>query len=82
VSTIQEIKAAIQKLSPAQRKKLISELPRLLPELDGDAAWERIILDPRPRPALSTLLDDAEAAYGRDPASFPETSDSEVDRKS
>src|SRR2546427_92535 len=42
-------------------EQLISDLPKLLPELDGDAAWERLIRDGRPRPALSALLDHAEA---------------------
>jgi hypothetical protein len=82
VSTVQEIKIAIQNLSPADREKLIAELPTLLPELDGDAAWERIIRDARPRPTLSTLLDETEAEYRRNPTAFAETSESEFDRHS
>jgi len=82
VSTVKEIEAAIRKLSAAERKELISDLPKLLPELDGDATWERIIRDARPRPALSTLLDQAEARYRRDPSVFPETSDTEFDKHS
>jgi hypothetical protein len=57
VSTVQEIKNAIQDLSRAEREQLVAELPKLLPELDGDAEWERIIRDARPRLALSALLD-------------------------
>lgn len=82
MSTVQEIEAAIRNLPPAERQKLIADLPALLPELDGDAAWERIIRDSRPRPALSTLLDEAQAEYQRDPAGFRETSDTEFDRHS
>ena len=59
MSTVQEIEAAIRNLSAAEREELISDLPKLLPELDGDAAWERLIRDARPRPALSALLDKA-----------------------
>ena len=80
VSTVQEIKAAIKSLSSAQRKELAASLPSLVPELDGDAAWEGIIRDERPRPALSALLDRAEAEYQRDPAACPETSDEEFGR--
>jgi hypothetical protein len=82
VSTVQEIKAAIQNLSPAEREELIADLPKLLPELDGDAAWERLVHDSRPRPGLSALLDEAEAAYRRDPEAFPTTSEAEFDRRS
>ena len=82
MSTVQEITGAIRKLSPAEREKLVAELPALLPELDGDAAWEQLIRDPRPRPALSALLDQAEAEYRQDPSSCPETSDAEFERHS
>ena len=82
MSTVQEIKTAIQKLPPAERAKLVADLPALFPELDGDAAWERIIGDSRPRPALSALLDQVETEYRGNPGAFPETSDTEFDRHS
>ena len=82
MSTAQEIEAAIRNLSAAEREELISDLPKLLPELDGDAAWEQLIRDARPRPALSILLDQAEAQYRRDPKVLPETSDTEFDKNS
>ena len=82
MSTVQEIEAAIRNLAPADRQKLIADLPALLPELDGDAAWERIIRDARPRPALSALLDEAQAEFQRDPTALAETSDTEFDRHS
>jgi hypothetical protein len=61
MSTVQEIEAAIQSLAPKEREKLIKDLPSILPELDGDAEWERLISDPRPRPALNELGDEIEA---------------------
>ena len=82
MSTVQEIEAAIRNLPPAERQKLIANLPALLPELDGDAAWEQIIRDTRPRPALSALLDEAQAEHRRDPAVFRETSDTAFDSHS
>ena len=62
MSTIQEIEAAIRLLSPEERQQLAEDLPGLVPELDGDAAWERIIRDTRPRPAFSALVDRIESA--------------------
>lgn len=82
MSTVQEIKAAIQRLSTAERQDLIAELARLLPELDGDAAWERIISESRPRPRLTELLDRVEIECQRDPTKLTETSEAEFDRHS
>lgn len=82
MSTVQEIKSAIQNLSVAERGQLLADLPALFPELDGDAAWERIIRDSRPCPALSALLDEAEAEFRRNPAICPETTEAEFDRQS
>jgi len=72
MSTVQEIEAAIQSLGPEERDKLIKDLPSILPELDGDAEWERLIADPRRRPALSELGDKVEAKMKSNPAQFPE----------
>jgi hypothetical protein len=80
VSSVQEITVAIQKLSPEQREELARCLPALLPELDGDATWERMIRDPRPRPALSALIDQVQAKHRQDPSTFPETSETEFNR--
>jgi len=82
VSTVGEIKAAIAKLSAAERVELIADLPAILPELDGDAIWERLIRDARPRPALTELLDATEAEYRRNPTGFAETSEDEFRRRS
>lgn len=82
MSTVEQIEAAIRALPVGERDRLARDLPKLFPELDGDAAWDRLIHDPRPRPALSRLLDEAEAAVAEDPARYPETSDDEFKRRS
>lgn len=82
MSTVQEIEAAIRALPPKEREKLAEGLPSLLPELNGDAAWERIINDPRPRPALSALGDEVEAQLKANPEAFPEIQDSDFDKES
>ena len=38
-------------------------------ESEGDAAWERIINDPRPRPKLEAFIEQA-AAEGSEPMDF------------
>jgi hypothetical protein len=53
MGTANEIEVAIRALSPIEREKLIKDLPGLLPELDGDMAWNRIIGDARSRPELA-----------------------------
>ena len=79
MSTAHEIEAAIRMLSPVEREKLIKDLPMLLPELDGDLAWQQIIGDGRARPGLTALLDQVEADYKKNPAAFPEIKDSDFD---
>lgn len=80
MSTIQEIEAAIRSLSSEERQRLAEDLPALVPELDGDAKWERIIRDQRPRPALEKLLDEAEAESAGHPEKFRETSEEAFER--
>ncbi|MDQ3314174.1 MAG: hypothetical protein M3505_06030 [Verrucomicrobiota bacterium] len=80
MSTVEEIQAAIRQLSPTERAQLADSLPTLLPELDGDAEWERIIRDPRPRPALTRLGDEVEAAYRANPDQFCVMSEEEFDK--
>ncbi len=82
MSTVQEIESAIRSLSPEEKDQLAKVLPELLPDLDGDAAWERIIRDSRPRPALSALVDKLEAEFQRNPNAFPEIKDSDFDQHS
>ena len=82
MSTVQEIEAAIQALPASEREKLVADLPGILPELNGDAAWERILSDPRPRPALSALGDDIAAQFKANPSRFSEIQDRDFDRRS
>jgi hypothetical protein len=82
VSTVQEIEDAIRALPPMEREKLVSDLPGILPELNGDAEWERILHDPRPRPALTKLGDEIEAQLKRDPKHLPDIQDDDFDRHS
>ncbi len=82
MSTVQEIESAIRSLSPEEKDQLVKVLPELLPDLDGDAAWERIIRDARPRPAFSALVDTIEADFQRNPNAFPEIQDNDFDRHS
>ena len=80
MSTVKEIEAAIRALPPQERKKLVEDLPAILPEMNSDAAWERIITDPRPRPALMTLGDEIEAQLKTNPHRFSEIRDSDFDQ--
>ena len=82
MSTALEIEAAIKSLSPQERKKLIRDLPALLPELEGDEAWKRIIDDPAPNAALSAFADAVDAERERNPQAFREIKDSDFDSKS
>jgi hypothetical protein len=66
MSTVQEIEAAIRALPPQEREKLVADLPAILPELNGDAAWDQLIQDPRARPALTALGNEIEARLKAD----------------
>ncbi len=67
MSTAREIEEAIRSLPTSERNKLLHHIPDLFPELSGDAEWERIIADERPRPALTKLLDKTEAEFRHNP---------------
>ena len=82
MSTAKEIEVAIQALSPAEREKLVVDLPSILPELRGEAAWQRILHDPRSRPALTALGDKIAEDMKANPARFPEIRDSDFDEHS
>ncbi len=68
MSTVAEIEAAIQALPRAERERLANDLPAILPELNGDAKWQRIIADERPRPALTALGGEIAAQMKANPA--------------
>jgi len=82
MSTVEEIEAAIRLLSSEDRRKLLEDLPALLPELNGDAIWEGIIQDSLPRPAFTALLDQIESEYRRNPEVFLEIQEADFERKS
>jgi len=75
MSTVAEIEAAIQALAPAERERLANDLPSILPELNGDAQWQCIIADERPRPTLTTLGDEIAAQLKANPTAFRELRD-------
>jgi len=81
VSTVEEIEEAIRSLTPAERSKLADSLPKLVPELDGDAEWSRILNDPAPRPKFEKFLDEIDARYRADPEQFPVIRESDFDEK-
>jgi hypothetical protein len=81
MSTVAEIEAAIKLLPPKERERLADDLPSILPELNGDAKWQRIINDTRPRPALTALGDEIAAQLKTNPAAFSEMRDADFDKQ-
>ena len=79
MSSLQEIESAIRKLPRQEQAQLIDDLPALVPELEGEAIWKLITLNPRPRPKLNALIDRIDMQYRRDPASFPIIRDADFD---
>ena len=77
MSKVQQIEAAIQQLSKSERAELVEVLPKILPELDGDAEWERIIRSDEPRPAFSKYVDELEADLAAGKLELRETSEEE-----
>ena len=80
MSTVAEIEAAIKALPPTERERLAEDLPSILPELNGDLKWRRIINDPSSRPALTALGDKIEAQFKKNPAAFSEMHDADFDQ--
>ena len=81
MSTVAEIENAIRALSPKEREHLADDLPSILPELNGDAKWQRIANDARPRPALSALGDEIAAQLKNNPAVFSELREADFDKE-
>ena len=77
MSSLQEIESAIGSLSHQDRVKLVQDLPSLLPEWEGELAWAKILNNPTPNIALSRMVDEVDAAYGRNPEIFPEIKDTD-----
>lgn len=80
MSTVAEIEAAILALTPKDRQKLADELPAILPELNGDAKWQRIIANDRTRPALTALGDEIAAQLQANPTAYSEMRDTDFDK--
>ena len=72
MTPVKDSEAAIRALPALEREKLVAELPSILPELNGDLEWDRIVNNSRPRPALSALGDEIEKRLTENPESFPE----------
>lgn len=70
MSKVEAIGAAIRELSAEEKADLLHLLPTVLPELSGDAQWERIINDARPRPALTKYLNEVEAGLAAGTLAF------------
>lgn len=81
MSTVAEIEAAIKALPPKERERLAESLPSILPELNGDLKWQRILHDPAARPALSALGDEIEAQFKKNPTAFSEMRDADFDNR-
>jgi hypothetical protein len=75
MSTVAEIESAIQALPPHDRERLADDLPGILPELNGDAHWHRLLTDASPRPALTAMGDEIAASLKTNPAAFRELRD-------
>ena len=82
MSSLQEVELAISGLSAKDRARLVQHLPALLPEWEGEVAWQRIVHDPKPSPALSRLVDSVDAEFRRNPEAFPEITEADFDRNS
>jgi hypothetical protein len=75
MSTVEEIEAAIRALGGPEREKLAADLPFILPELNTDTEWSRIVNDPAPSSKLSALGDAVAEKIRTNPKSFPEIKD-------
>lgn len=67
----EEIVQIFKRLPEAQRAE-VADFARFLatkyaPEADGDARWEAILADPRPRPKLEAFMREAMAEGGLEP---------------
>ena len=82
MSSLEEIELAISGLSSEDQAKLLRDLPALLPKLNGDLAWQKILTDPTPSATLSRFVDSVDAEFARNPKAFPEINDSDFEHNS
>ena len=81
MSSLHEIESAISALSSEDRARLVRDLPGILPEWVGELAWQRILHDPNPSPALSALADSIDEEFAKNPEAFPEISDADFEQR-
>jgi hypothetical protein len=82
MSLLQEIETAIRGLSSGDQAKLVQDLPTLMPEWAGNFAWQRILRDPTPSSALSSLVDAVDAEFDHNPNAFPEIKRTDFEQNS
>jgi hypothetical protein len=81
MSTLQEIEDAIRTLPQKEREQLADDLPSILPELNGEREWRRIIDDPQPSKALTAFGDKLDAQWARNSEVFPILTDKDFEDK-
>ena len=81
MSTAQEIEKAIRSLSPAERDKLLHQIPQIFPEFAGDSEWDRIARDERARSTLTDLLNRYEADLTENPETFPKVAEDDFESR-
>jgi hypothetical protein len=52
---------------PDDKRTEVADFAQFLLDRQGDARWERIIADPKPRPALETFMEASRAEGGEKP---------------
>jgi hypothetical protein len=80
MSTVQEIRDAIRALPQKDRQELAEDMLTILPEINGDAEWRRIIDDPRPSKTLSALADEIDSQMKATPEAYPIITDKDFER--
>ena len=70
MKSLLEIEEAIARLPVQSRRQLVRDLPALCPDAFPADGWEAILQDDAPRPALTSLLDELDAAGPQNRANF------------
>jgi hypothetical protein len=67
VSTQTEELIRICEALPEDKRTEVADFARFLLDRQGDARWEEIIADPKPRPKLETFMEASRAEGGEEP---------------
>ena len=70
MKSLLEIEEAIAELPADARRQLVQDLPALCPDAFPADAWDPVLRDSTPRPALTSLLDQLDAQFPQKPESF------------